>query len=109
MDVKQVLEQAKLLVAQGWHQGGYTDGCGNLCLKGAIGVASGDMRPANGGLIYCGGLPERRLSTQACAAIMDALPKPFDSIPVFNDDPQTDLREILLVLDKAIAGVSGGR
>lgn len=109
MEVADVLTVAKAIVSQGWHKGSYTDGHGNYCLRGAICLAAGDMRVRDGEVVYCGGLSEARLATEACAAVAAVLPEPFQSIPVFNDYGATTAWDVLAVLDKALSEVSCGR
>lgn len=101
---REVLEQAKQIVLRGWCQGSYTDGQGNYCLKGAIGLAAGVLKDEDGHMGYKTlDLPELRLDRDAYARVVEQLPEPFESIPTYNDWPETTKADVLVILDKAIA------
>lgn len=110
----QVLEKARQIVLDGWHQGSHTNGDGAYCLRTAIGIASGAYIDRSGEVCFNTSpkdLPEDRWRhVQALEADLDAtqrvvqsLPSAFVSIPVFNDDPQTCKDEVLAVMDKAVS------
>lgn len=101
---REILESAKAIVEAGWTQGSHTDGRGAYCLRAAVGLASGHMIPVGEEMVYSS-LDKTLLvkDTDACHAVCEHLPHPFESIPRFNDDPRTTKADVLAVLDKAIA------
>lgn len=115
MDVRDVLQGARALVEAGWHQGRLTDGRGNYCAKAAISIAAGVSEDTQGSVVflpYIDKLPWRerveymnrvRVEMAAFAAFAGQMPEPFDSIPLFNDDPATTQQDVLAVFDKAVA------
>lgn len=112
MDVSEVLAEARQIVERGWCQHGYTDGRGNYCLRGAIGIASGLMRDYSGNVTYtpvssdaerAAALERSKLDVRVAQLVCQHLPEPFVSIPVFNDQPDTTKNDVLAILDKAIA------
>jgi len=114
--VKETLVEAKSMIEAGWNKYGLTDRKGSFCLKGAIGIASGSYEVIETGEVamirflatsdtvqlrrYWQAL---RLDLSSSELVCEHLPEGFDSIPVFNDDPQTTKEDILSVLDKAIS------
>lgn len=106
--MKSVLEQAKRTVQAGWCQGDYTDGYGNYCLKGAIGLAAGVLEDVGGRISYKSlALPDLRLDHVAYDLVIQHLPEPFESIPTYNDHPATTKNDVLAILDKAISSCEG--
>lgn len=111
-NISGALTAARAYVQGGWYQSGLTDGCGNYCLRAAISLAAGSMVDLNGEVGYRSykdqgeaALESYRVDYEANRIVRDFLPQGFDSIPVFNDDPQTTQADVLAVLDKAIASV----
>lgn len=100
------LETAKKLVSRGWTQHSLTDGHGAYCLKGAIGIASGRMFDIGGEVIYTRSLTNEALGQFLMRLVASHLPEPFESIPAFNDQPDTTVDDVLAVLDKAIAATA---
>lgn len=104
MDVKDVLVEARALVEQGWAKGYYTDGLGSYCVAGAINLAAGEMRDLNGAIVYAPhNMATKKLALIARLTACDHLPQPFESLQIFNDDPDTTKADVLAVLEKAIA------
>lgn len=116
VEVNEVLAQAKTRVEQGWCKGGLSDNDGNVCMRAAVGLAAGYYvtredghvtfpEPApNQGHDWPCELAALKLDFAALGVLSQNLPTPFDSIPVFNDDPHTTLSDVLAVFDKAMAG-----
>lgn len=115
MNVVEVLIGAKALVESGWCQGESTDGRGNYCLRAALGIAAGVMQDVDGNVGFVK-IPAEATPTAhaqhlhrsvtemaATEMVLGSLPEPFQSIPVYNDDPSTTKHDILNVLDKAIS------
>lgn len=114
-EVRRVLEKARDIVERGWHQGDSTDGHGNFCLRAAVGLAAGshvydgdqftweripvDAPPMQ----HYAHVHRSAIDVRASQLIVEQLPEPFRSIPVFNDDPDTTKTDVLAVLDKAIS------
>lgn len=104
MVIKDVLEDAKVLLERRWARGHYTDGEGGYCLAGAINIAAGEMIDLNGAIVYAPHtVAVKRLALDARLHASECLPEPFESLPTFNDSPGTTLADVLGVLDKAIA------
>lgn len=115
MNVVDVLEGAKAIVDKGWCQGESTDGNGSYCLRAALGIASGHMVDNNGVVgfvripadatptVHAQNLHRSATEMAAVEKVIGSLPEPFQSIPVYNDDPSTTKQDILAVLDKAIS------
>lgn len=114
MNVKEALTGAYRLVEGNWHQGEGTDGAGNYCLRVAIGIATGAMTDNQGKVTYTKRAGDshdeyaahwRNLRTDhyAITLVTGCLPEGFDSIPVYNDNPDTTRRDVLAVIDKAIS------
>lgn len=102
--VRQVLVEARGIVAERWCKGNYADGNANYCAAGAINLAAGEMREDHGSLTYADtDLAVKRLAYDCRSALMDALPTPYESIATYNDDPATAQADVLAVFDKAIA------
>lgn len=100
------LRDARAIVQRGWNQHALTDGKGAYCLKGAIGIATGAMFDIGGEVIYTKSLTSASLCQYLMGVVASQLPEPFESIPAFNDQPDTTRDDVLAVLDKAIAAVS---
>ncbi len=111
MPVMQVLEKARNLVEEGWCKYRLTDSEGNYCLKAAIGLAAGTYVKTDFGVGFqrdhLSGLTLGQLRDDVAATrvLQEFLPEGFNSIPVFNDDPQTTQGDVLAVVDKAIASL----
>lgn len=114
MNVKEALTGAYRLVEGNWHQGEGTDGAGNYCLRVAIGIACGAMTDYDGKVAYTKTVSDsdtelaanwRNLRTDhsAITLVTSCLPEGFDSIPVYNDNPNTTRSDVLAVIDKAIS------
>lgn len=101
-----VLMEARAIVQRGWNQHAVTDGKGAYCLKGAIGIASGAMVDRGGEVAYTKSVTNACLYQFVMGVVASQLPEPFESIPAFNDQPDTTRDDVLAVLDKAIAAVS---
>lgn len=102
---REALEATQVLIARGWNQHALTDGKGAYCLKGAIGIATGAMFDIGGEVIYTKSLTSASLCQYLMGVVASQLPEPFESIPAFNDQPDTTRDDVLAVLDKAIAAV----
>lgn len=115
-DLQETLIAAKATVEAGWNQYGLTNGRGGFCLRAAIGLASGAYELIDGEVgIRPMFLPTDtteslseyfqtfRTDLAAMRLVADHLPEGFDSIPLFNDHPQTTQEDVLAVLDKAVA------
>ena len=115
MNTNETLVAARAIIERGWNKFGMTDGKSRFCLKAAIGLACGAYEMVGNEV----GMPrlnyqtatgeELRARADALRAELTAmdvvrqwLPKEFDCIPLFNDDPCTDKNDVLAVLDDAI-------
>jgi len=116
VEVNEVLTQARARVEQGWYQGGLTNGEGDVCMRAAVGLAAGYYVDRDGHVTFPKPvelmghdwpyeLAALKLDYAALDVLSKHLPSPFESIPVFNDDPHTTLSDVLAVFDKAIAAV----
>lgn len=122
-DMAKVLVKARSIVESGWHQGNYCDDRGNVCLQGALGLATGAMRFYSDDNFYSDAVltlgynftnfsdrpalkadHDRRvlLLERTKRHVSEHLPLGFESIPMFNDDPGTTLNDVVAVLDKAL-------
>jgi hypothetical protein len=115
MEIKEVLLAAKQIVLDGWTQYGLTNGRGAYCLRAAIGLACGAYVIIDGrvtsprldfGTAKVNELQDYTLAlrtdTRITELVKHVLPAGHDSIPTFNDDPETTRQDVLDVLDEAI-------
>lgn len=104
-NTRSILTAARNLIEHGWHQGALTDGHNNFCIKGAIGLCSGFYTKSAGKVALSKKLDYDTLVSdhKAMQAVAAHLPEGFDSVPVFNDNPDTTHNDVLAVLDKAIS------
>lgn len=97
-----VLRDARAIVQRGWNQHALTDGKGAYCLKGAIGIASGAMVDRGGEVAYTKSVTNACLYQFVMGVVASQLPEPFESIPAFNDQPDTTIGDVVAVLDRAL-------
>jgi hypothetical protein len=103
------------MVEAGWTQFALTNGRGQYCLRAAIGLSCGAYAVINGRvttprLDYAAATVEElaahtqafRTDNRTVQLVQHLLPAGHDSIPEFNDDASTSLKDVLAVLDEAI-------
>jgi hypothetical protein len=84
------LDAIDVLEARGWHQGDLYGPDNSCCLQGAMREAV-MQREVTDHSIHWGGLGVERLVRQMG----------FDSVPHFNDDPNTTYEDVVLLLKRA--------